>query len=219
MTELQELKNSVDKIRGEMATNEKVQQLIDLIAAKDERIAKLEDRVAELERSNGLFERKLDDLESYGRRQNIRIVGIPAPAEGKKETAEEVTAAVKTVLEKLKVPHLQFNRDVVRAHRVGKKFKDKNNRTVHPVIVRFISWRSRTDVYRKRSKDGNIRIYPDLTKRRTKLRKDAEELVKDNENISYVFADVNNNIGAKLKTGKLAFFNSTAELQKVMEDI
>ena len=219
MGDIQELKNLVDTIRGEMATNEKVQQLIDLIAAKDEKIAKLEDRVAELERSNNLFERKLDDLESYGRRQNIRIVGIPAPAEGKKETAEEVTAAVKIELDKLKVPHFQFNRDVVRAHRVGKKFKDKNNRVVHPVIVRFTSWRSRTDVYKKRKKDGNIRIYPDLTKRRVKLRKDAETLVENNENISYVFADVNNNIGVKLKTGKLAFFNSTAELAKVINDV
>ncbi len=51
------------------------------------------------------------------------------------------------------------------------------------------------------------------------MRKDAETKVEDNEHVSFVFADINNNIEAKLTSGKLVFFNSLAELDKVLNDL
>ena len=218
MATVNDLKIMVEEMRDKMATNEQVQKFIDLIAAKDAKILELERRITSLEESKDLVERKLDDLESYGRRQNLRIVGIPVPG-GAKETADDVNNAVKTELDKLKIPNFNFNRDVVRAHRVGKKSKDKNGRVIHPVIVRFSSWKSRTLAYRKREKRGEVSYYPDLTKRRLELKKKAEEKVKGNKNISYVFADVNNNIGLKLENGRLAFFNSVHELDRIIEQL
>ena len=103
---MEALKTKVEEMCEKMATNTQVQSLIELLEAKDAKISQLEERIVLLEASNDRFERKLDDLESYGRRQNLRIVGIPPPKEGTKETAEDVSNAVKAELTKLKVANL-----------------------------------------------------------------------------------------------------------------
>ena len=64
-----------------------------------------------------------------------------------------------------------------------------------------------------------LRFYVDLTKRRFDLKKKAESIVKDMEPISYVFADVNNNVGLSLKNGKIRFFNSEEELLSIINTL
>ena len=123
-------------------------------------------------------------------------------------------------LQTLDVPHLNVDDVIDRAHRVGKKFKKPDSdEEIHPVIVRFTSWRARTDVYRKREKRGAIRFYTDLTKRRLTLKKLADEKVKDNNKVKFAFADVNNNIGLRLADNKMKFFNSEVELDKILDDL
>ena len=89
----------------------------------------------------------------------------------------------------------------------------------HPVIVRFISWRACTAVYRKREKRGAVRIYTDLTKRRLLLKRKADEKVRDNEKVQYAFADVNNNIGLRLEGDSIKFFNSEEELDRILASL
>ena len=60
------------------------------------------------------------------------------------------------------------------------------------MIVRFVSCRARTAIYRARKKDGNVKIYMDLTKRRFMLKKLAQERIKGNSSGDFAFADVNN---------------------------
>ena len=106
-----------------------------------------------------------------------------------------------------------------RAHRVGPK-RDKNGKTVNQaMIVRFSTWHARTTIYRNRDKKGEVRCYIDLTKRRFLLKKWAIELVKNNEKVDYVFADVNNNICLRLKDNSLKFFNSEDELRTILNSI
>ena len=208
----QDLRQIVESIRADMVTNERIDELMSKINEKDVKIAELEERIAYLEKSNSLLERCVDDNESYGRRQNLRIVGIPPPELGIKETADDVCAKVKEAIVALNLP----DATVDRAHRVGKRFGDDKGSPVHPVIVRFTSWKARTAVYRKRVKRGQVRFYVDLTKRRFDLKKKATARVENIDEVHYVFADVNNNIGLRLTNGQLKFFNSVQELESIL---
>ena len=60
-----------------MVTKEKFDELMLKIDEKNAKIDELEGRINYLENQNQLLERRMDDLESYGRRQNLRIIGIP----------------------------------------------------------------------------------------------------------------------------------------------
>ena len=216
----EELKKLITDMQAKMVTNEKVEELIQKLNERDERINELEGRIQFLENHNKLLERRIDDQESYGRRLNLRIVGIPPPADGRKETAEEVTNLVKEAITALDVPNINLDQVIDRAHRVGKKYtKNDTGVAFHPIIVRFTSWRSRTAVYRKRGRQGTTRFYTDLTKRRLLLKKLADERTKDNNKVKWAFADINNNVGLSLESGKLVFFNSEEELDKILDSL
>ena len=164
-----------------------------------------------------MLERKCDDLESYTRRQNIRIVGIPE-VEGP-EDGTACVAKVKDVISDLGLP-LNLDTAIDRAHRVGPR-KDREGRPVQrAMIVRFTSWSSRTAVYTNLKKeDGKPRIYTDLTKRRFILKKKAEEKVEGNPNIRFVYADVNNNICLRLTNEQKRIFNSIEELDAIIRGL
>ena len=59
----------------------------------------------------------------------------------------------------------------------------------------------------------------DLTKRRFDLKKKAQEKIKDNANVKFAYADVNNNICLMLENGTKKFFNSEPELDIVLANI
>ena len=214
-----QLRTLIEEIRNSMVTNARFDELIKRMDEKDEKIKELEDKIKVLEKQNELFERRLDDVESYGRRQNLRIIGIPPPPTGTRETPEQVEEKVKEVIAGLNVP-INVDQVIDRAHRVGRKMTNERTGEVYqPVIVRFISWRARTAVYRKREKRGAVRIYTDLTKRRLQLKRLADEKVRDNEKVQYAFADVNNNIGLRLEGDSIKFFNSEEELDRILASL
>ena len=99
----------------------------------------LEQRVLELERSKSLLERRIDDNESYGRKQNLRIFGIPNPKQGQKETEEECIKKVRVQIEKLNVENEDVNIKIDRAHRVGAQMKDKNGKLLDRPIYYYYS--------------------------------------------------------------------------------
>ena len=207
MTSNEDLMQLITEIRSEMITQEKINELIRKIDEKDERINALEDRVKVLENQNRLFERRLDDVESYGRRQNLRIVGIPPPTDGRKESADEVFDKVVDVIGNLGIPNLDANAVIDRAHRVGKKYtRDDTGEVIHPVIVRFTS-------------RAPVRFYTDLTKRRLELKKLADSKTKNNDKVKFAFADINNSIGIRLADESMRFFNSEEELDRILQSL
>ena len=184
MADIAELKTLIEGIQAALkdtVTNQKIEELIRKIDEKDTKITELENRlealegrVAVVENVNSLLERKCDDLESYIRRQNLRIVGIVEPEGG--EDGDECLRKVKEEIAKMENVHLDLDRVIDRAHRVGPKRDREGNRVQRAMIVRFTSWRARTHVYtsRKTSK-GDVKFFTDLTKRRFDLKKSPRE--------------------------------------------
>ena len=223
MSETNELRTMLAQIQKDLAsntksTNEKIDALLKKIEEKDAVISALEERVLHLEKTKELLERRIDDNESYHRRQSLRITGVPLNQDGHKETEKECLDKVKAEVVKLGVTLSDCEFD--RAHRIGPINKDRaGNVLPNPMIVRFTSWRARTAVYRSRTKNGKVRFYIDLTKRRFLLKKQAMIKTDDNPLVSFVFADVNNNLCLRLANGQFKFFNSEYELDNILQSI
>ena len=84
--------------------------------------------------------------------------------------------------------------------------------------MRFSSFRDRTKVYRNRKKLDDIKIRLDLTRSRLGTLKQASEWAKGCGDVSFVFADINCNLAAKMKNGKFLFFSSVGDLQQKVEE-
>ena len=229
MADFAELKQIVESIREDLrskATTAKIDELLLKINEKDELITTLQNRIENLdsrlkvvENTNTLLERRCDDLESYTRRQNLRIVGIPEPDDAS-ETSEDCLTKVKEEISKLDGVHVNLDVAIDRAHRVGPKKDRQGNPIQRPMIVRFTSWRSRTHVYIKRNKERReVRFYVDLTKRRVDLKKKAIEKTQNNHKVSFVYADVNNNVCLMLSDDRKKIFNSEDELDRILASI
>ena len=134
----------------------------------------MEERIVELENTKStktLLERKSDN-ESYQRRFSLRVFGKLMSQSQKKESEDECVRKVKNEVEKVEAN--MSDMDIDRAHRIGPIKKDGHGREIErPMIVRFTSWRVRTNVYRGRKKRGNVRYYIDLTKRRFHLKENC----------------------------------------------
>ena len=223
---MNELKTLIQNIQNDLrtkATNEKIEELIRKIDEKDAKIIELEGKVERLEgrmtiieNTNAQLVRKCDDLESYTRRQNLRIVGIP---EAGREDGEACLQKVKEEIGKLDV-NLDLDRAIDRAHRVGPSKDRQGNPVERPMIVRFSTWRARTHVYTNRKKeDGHAKFYVDLTKRRFDLKKVAQQKTQGNPKVKFAYADVNNNICLRLEDDSKKMFNSVEELDQILARI
>ena len=184
----------------------KIEILKRKIAVHDAHFAALEQRLE-------VKEIKIDDAEQYSQRASLRIYGIP-PTTGA-ENAEQCEAKVKEVFKEIGVNVLDDMLD--RAHRIGKKLKNKKTGVnEQAMIVKFVSWKYRTAVYRACKKSEGKAIQLDLTARWAKLLGLAKERVKHLKDVDFVYADVNCRIGMKTKDGCFFFFNSLNELETVI---
>ncbi|KAK3922774.1 Spike glycoprotein [Frankliniella fusca] len=118
----------------------------------DHRISKLEKFV----------ENKLDELEQYGRRNNLRIFGVP------EKPGEDTDDIVLQVAEKMGV---ELDKSVIdRSHRVGKRGSQ-----ARPIIVKFIGYGPRRTMFtnKKNLKNSKITVREDLTAYRLQVLKEA----------------------------------------------
>ena len=141
-----------------------------------EQIQKLEDELQKLKSDlcekdeviNSLqvyVDDKCDELEQYGRRNNIRVFGV------KEESGENTDNLVIAVAKKIDV-HLDPS-CIDRSHRVGKP----GGRYPRPIIVKFTSYATRSAVFQSKRllKGSKITIREDLTQARLALMKRAIE--------------------------------------------
>ena len=111
---------------------------------------------------------KVDEIEQYGRRENIRIHGIKESL-----TKEDDGETIINEMSKDLNIELTLN-DIQRAHRLGKKSFSENARP-RPIIVRFSSFKKRNEFMfsksklKNLSKYNNVFITEDLTALRLKL--------------------------------------------------
>ena len=98
------------------------------------------------------------------------------------------------------------------AHRIGKKTPGR----VRPIIiVHFTTWLHRTMVLHKWKDSVNCRITLDLTKTFMDILKDAIDLARESDHISYAFADIDCSLCVKLTNGSFKFFNTIDDLNNL----
>ena len=126
---------------------------------------KLDNKIHDLEDS-------INDLEQYSRRNCLLIHGVKEKA---RENTDELALDVFN-------NSLEINttvNDICRSHRIGKKRPDKTR----PIIVKFLSYRSRQQVFanKRKLKGSSVSVSESLTKTNFNLlRKSQVSLGKSN---------------------------------------
>ena len=123
-------------------------------------------KIAQLSSELRMVKHELNDLEQYGRRNNLRINGL---AENDSEdTNEEIKKFAKEHL------HVELvDSDFDRSHRVGKPNPDKPR----AILVKFTSYRARKLLItqRRQLKGTRLSIHEDLTKKNQTLLKETSK--------------------------------------------
>ncbi|XP_008487928.1 uncharacterized protein LOC103524675 isoform X1 [Diaphorina citri] len=155
-----EFKNTMD----EYFKSESFKKIIEdaVQNAVEKKFKEMEEKVKHLEEENEKLTNQIDDLEQYGRRNNIKIYGIQKvdPKNLEKEVVKEINekAGASIVSSQIEACH----------------YLDKNKTSV---IVRFVSRKTRDDVYylKKNLKGTRISITEDLTKKKYQLLKECQK--------------------------------------------
>lgn len=128
----------------------------------------------ECEKSMKTIEGKLNDLEQYDRRNNVRVTGIK---DKERETAEDT---IKTVIETLnsEIPGLNLEEnDIDVAHRLGKFEQGKKRQIIVRLKRRMIKYKIMRQ--KKSLKGKNIYISEDLTKLNQEVFSSVRKKMKD----------------------------------------
>ena len=191
----------VSQIKEEVA-----KEVASIVNKYAEKIDKLESTVCMLQKHVEVLKnqtksslQQTEENEQYGRRLCLRMGGLKV-AEGK-ETASDVLQMVKENWEKggVNVPDPVIDR----AHRIGNKYKEKDKEgEFQDVIVRFTTFRHRTEVYHGRKK-MEMRVRLDLTKTRYNTLKEGIKFVEKVEGIEFVYADINCRLKVKFSDGRV----------------
>jgi hypothetical protein len=160
----------------------------------DEKLATLHSsikRVGTYSQSVSLLNRyKNDELEQYGRRENIRVHGLP------EDKNEDLSAKFVQLMHKISINITSGDISVI--HRVKSKKKD----VPRQVIVRFVRRQVRTDIMRKKkalnavNEKEKTKIF--LTDDLTPLRSTLLRLAKDHSNVKSAYT-IEGKIHVKLR--------------------
>lgn len=172
---LKPIKDSVDYLR------DAVEKIAVRVGEAEARISELEDTttaqntaITLLQKSNTELVAKIDQLEGYSRRSNLRILGIPANSE-QDQPVKFMEGFLRTVLE---LPD-DYKLEIERAHRVTTHFSQGSQRPP-PFLVKFLSFPVKECLLRRarEKKDlfwgqgqHRILIFPDYTKSVVQQRK------------------------------------------------
>ena len=132
---------------------------------------------------------------------------------------------LKEFYESVQVPFAQ--EDVDHAHRIGMEYTEKNSgKKLKSIIVKFKSSSARKQFYNGRTKnfkDGqkkpgykSFSVSADLTKNHYLLLREARELIKNNDDTEFDFADINCSLRFRYKNGSFRYFNSENELHNMI---
>lgn len=204
-----EIQKELRELAKKVATQESIDELKTIIHRQNETIMKLESKVSSLEKEVDLLKEQNDDSEQYSRRTCLRINGVPTSPN---ESADNCLQAVVKIFKEANVD--VPNSVIDRAHRIGRAYGNKPRQ----IIVKFSTWRHRTDVYKARKlikEKLGLGVQPDLTRARLELLKQVQ-LLCENTNAEFAFADVNCNLGIKLKGGGIQLFKNLGEARSIL---
>ena len=171
------------------------------------RINVLESRCALNEHFLQLQARKIDDNEQYSRKTNLRL-SIPAK---KDEAPATLMNEIQDCVTALDIGLLPGDYD--RCHRDGQKYNIKG-KVYQDVLLRLCSWRARNNLWQNRKKLP-FKVFADLTSRRSKILKLANNGFYNQPEmkkvIKFVFCDVNCKL--KVCTVSEKFFGFSSEME------
>ena len=183
---------------------ESLESCIEEFESLQNRVAALESELAVVNK----LDRRIEEVEQYGRRVCLRFDNIQVSANRGKEDCVKI---IVDILSKTKCG--VGKAAIVRAHRIGLT-KTKDGVTTQQIIVRFKSFTERTKVYRCRKViTSDVKIRLDLTKSRLSTLIAANDFAKVSDDIEYAFADINCRLAAKLSNEKTVFFYSMCTLR------
>lgn len=140
LKELKEAEKKRDATLSEVnAKLSKLDEVLKISKANEEKIRELEGTVQQLEKALAGQDRRLNDYEDRSRRNNVVVFGIP---EVPKETRENLEDKVlrKVFSETLGVSV----RSVERIHRIGRPQKDRHR----PVILRLYDYNEKMELFK-----------------------------------------------------------------------
>ena len=177
----------------------------------------LSEKDAELTRLRNVIrdqQMMLDDLEQHGRRDSLRITGVPENPEH-----DNTDEAILKISEEIKCDPKVEPRDIAVSHRVGKSTEGRPRQ----ILVKFATRNVRERVFKARTKlknvnkreennmKANIYVNEDLTRFRAGLAKEARSL-KTNGKISDTWT-MYGKILVKDSFGHVKVINRLEELQ------
>jgi len=176
---------------------EKIGNLEKTVSDLNSKVDILFDKNAVLSSSLDFLTKQSDHQEQYSRRYCLRINGLEKNAD---ESADKCVEKVIGLCNDLELD-ISVS-DIDRAHRVGREKQS--------MIVKFHSFRKRTALYKARKNNAlnqNIKIRLDITKARLDLLDKAKSLIVDDGPVDFVFADINCNCVARMKSKAYKFFS------------
>lgn len=204
-----------DTFRGEIV--ELVNSVVDgVLKGLHEKMSSLESANSSLLQENtalskrvAVLEKQVEQSEQYSRRNNLRISGLVEDTEAPENTDDIIMKMASDIGSDLQLA------DVDRSHRVG----DPKKARVRPreIIVKFATYRSRQDFYRRRIslKDKGYQgvfINEDLTRCRSNLLFEARQLYKSGQLKGAWSAD--GNILVKDNSDKIQRISDVSDLDK-----
>ena len=113
-------------------------------------------QILELKQANVKLQNEIHELEQYGRRSFLRIDGIPDVSN---ESSEDVFNDIADIFVIAGIEDVVQHID--RAHRIGKSYHQKIEKKCKSIIVKFVSFRHRTKVYKKRKNlNDGVTVHP-----------------------------------------------------------
>ena len=160
----------------------------------------------QIEKNAEISDGKINDLEQYGRRNNLKINGLP---ESEGDETAEMTAEILTAKLNSVIGGLNLKKDDIDiAHRLGMKKTPKPHETVYPrrVIVRFNSRCKRDAILRSRKlfKGTDIYVNEDLTKVNQLVLSCVRKKMKDEVETAWT------------KNGRIMYKNKTGAIVEVL---
>ena len=225
------LLQSVSELRSENTDlKSEIVGLKTLFAKEKEQSRKCEQKLVQLEsqlcvnqKVVNLLKHASNKSEQYSRRTSLRFYDVPRAGN---ETASDCLKTVMDIVNKpdendpnksTTIPEAVFDR----AHRVGRG----SDKKPAAIIVKFTTFRHRTEVYRARQKlseQFKCVVGLDLTNENVNILGEVKDVLKGLEEeipIEYVFADINCQLMAKTKRGKFLRFDDMDGFRQMLYDI
>jgi hypothetical protein len=159
----------VDKITASI-TERVTQNLYQSLSMDDNlgssKMSSLEKQQSHLVQQNATLEDKIDELEQYSRRNCLLIHGVK---EGLNESTDQLV--IDTINHSITLDAPVKIDDIDRSHRLGRPKEGSEASRPRPIIIKFCSYRRRSDVFRnkKQLKNTGKLITENLTIKRQKL--------------------------------------------------